>query len=123
MPFVVENVCPHLLHRYRRRFPAVVRSRQGALDPASVRSGARLPVRATAPQAEAFFIVWDPAALGAPPLASHAGVRRMGCSDVCLLNDEGYRAIEESSRPLLINLTVSMISLPDGVTCDTGGCR
>ena len=22
-----------------------------------------------------------------------------------------------------VNLTVSMISLPDGVTCDTGGCR
>ena len=47
----------------------------------------------------------------------------MGCGDVCLLNDEGYRAIEGSSRPPLINLTVSMISLPDGVTCDTGGCR
>ena len=24
---------------------------------------------------------------------------------------------------LFVNLTVSMISLPDGVTCDTGGCR
>ena len=30
----------------------------------------------------------------------------MGCGDVCLLNDEGYRAIEGSSRPPLINLTV-----------------
>ena len=26
-----------------------------------------------------------------------------------LLNDEGHRAIEGSSRPLLVNLTVSMI--------------
>ena len=34
----------------------------------------------------------------------------MGCGDVCLLNDEGYRAIEGSSRPPLINLTV-----PSGV--------
>ena len=41
-----------------------------------------------------------------PPLASDAGVRRMGCGDGCLLNDEGYRAIEGSSRPPLINLTV-----------------
>ena len=30
----------------------------------------------------------------------------MGCGDVCLLNDEGYRAIERSSRSPLINLTV-----------------
>ena len=30
----------------------------------------------------------------------------MGCGDVCLLNDEGYRAIKRSSRPPLINLTV-----------------
>ena len=30
----------------------------------------------------------------------------MGCGDVCLLNDEEHRAIEGSSRPLLINLTV-----------------
>ena len=30
----------------------------------------------------------------------------MGCGDVCLLNDEGFRAIEGSSRPPLINLTV-----------------
>ena len=30
----------------------------------------------------------------------------MGCGDGCLLNDEGYRAIEGSSRPPLINLTV-----------------
>ena len=50
--------------------------------------------------------------VGAPPLASDAGVRRMGCGDVCLLNDEGYRAIEGSSRPPLINLTVSIIPLP-----------
>ena len=50
--------------------------------------------------------------VGAPPLASDAGVRRMGCGDVCLLNDEGYRAIEGSSRPPLINLTVSMIPPP-----------
>ena len=46
------------------------------------------------------------ASVGAPPLASDAGVRRMGCGDVCLLNDEGYRAIKGSSRPPLINLTV-----------------
>ena len=45
-------------------------------------------------------------AVGAPPIASDAGVRRMGCGDVCLLNDEKHRAIEGSSRPLLINLTV-----------------
>ena len=44
--------------------------------------------------------------VGAPALASDAGVRRMGCGDVCLLDDEGYRAIEGSSRPPLINLTV-----------------
>ena len=50
--------------------------------------------------------------VGAPALASDAGVRRMGCGDVCLLNDEGYRAIEGSSRPPLINLTVSIIPLP-----------
>ena len=31
---------------------------------------------------------------------------------MCLLNDEGYRAIEGSSRPPLINLTVSMIPPP-----------
>ena len=30
------------------------------------------------------------AAVGAPPRASDAGVRRMGCGDLCLLNDEGY---------------------------------
>ena len=53
--------------------------------------------------------------VGAPPLAPKAGVRRMGCGDVCLLNDEGYRAIEGSSRPPLINWTVSMILLPVGV--------
>ena len=53
-----------------------------------------LPGRATSP------------AVGAPPLAPKAGVRRMRCGDVCLLNDEGYRAIERSSRPPLINLTV-----------------
>ena len=52
-----------------------------------------LPGRATSP------------AVGAPPLAPKAGVRRMGCGDVCLLNDEGYRAIKGSSRPPLINLT------------------
>ena len=50
--------------------------------------------------------------VGAPPLASNAGLRRMGCGDVCLLNDERYRAIEGSSRPPLINLTVSIIPLP-----------
>ena len=50
--------------------------------------------------------------VGAPPLAPKTGVRRMGCGDVCLLNDEGYRAIEGSSRPPLINLTVSIIPLP-----------
>ena len=59
-----------------------------------------LPGRATSP------------AVGAPPLASDAGVRRMGCGDVCLVNDERYRAIEGSSRPPLINLTVSIIPLP-----------
>ena len=47
--------------------------------------------------------------VGAPPRASDAGVSRMGCGDVGLLNDERYRAIEGSSRPPLINLTVSMI--------------
>ena len=36
----------------------------------------------------------------------------MGCGDVCLLNDEGYRVIKGSSRPPLINLTVSIIPLP-----------
>ena len=35
----------------------------------------------------------------------------MGCGDVCLLNDEGHRAIEGSSRPLLINLTVPSVQL------------
>ena len=50
--------------------------------------------------------------VGAPPRASDAGVRRMGCGDVCLLNDEGFRAIEGSSRPPLINWTVSIIPLP-----------
>ena len=30
----------------------------------------------------------------------------MGWGDGCLLNDEGYRALEGSSRPPLINLTV-----------------
>ena len=55
------------------------------------------------------------ATVGAPPRASDAGVRRMGCGDLCLLNDEGYRAIEGSSRPLLLNLTVSIILLPDRV--------
>ena len=44
--------------------------------------------------------------VGAPPLASDAGVRRMGCGDVCLLNDEGYRAIKGSSPPPLVNLIV-----------------
>ena len=53
-----------------------------------------------------------PCDLASPPRASDAGVRRMGCGDVCLLNDEGYRAIEGSSRPPLINLTVSIIPLP-----------
>ena len=38
-------------------------------------------------------------------------------------DDEGNRVIDGSSRPLFVNLTVSMISLPDGVTCDTGGCQ
>ena len=28
-------------------------------------------------------------AVGAPPLASQSGVRRMDCGDVCLLTDEG----------------------------------
>ena len=36
----------------------------------------------------------------------------MGCGDVCLLNDEGFRAIEGSSRPPLINLTVPAFRLP-----------
>ena len=40
----------------------------------------------------------------------------MGCGDVCLLNDEGSRAIEGSSRPPLINLTVP----PQGLGVDTG---
>ena len=34
---------------------------------------------------------------------------------MCLLNDERYRAIEGPSRPPLINLTVSMSPVPDGV--------
>ena len=37
--------------------------------------------------------------VGAPPLASDASVRRMGCGDVCLLNDKGYRTIEGSRTP------------------------
>ena len=45
--------------------------------------------------------------VGAPPLASDAGVRRMGCGDGRLLNDEGYRAIEGSSRLPLINYKVT----------------
>ena len=36
----------------------------------------------------------------------------MGCGDVCLLNDEGYQAIERSSRPLLLNLTVPSLTMP-----------
>ena len=35
--------------------------------------------------------------------------------------------VEHPARKVLAvmerNLTVSMISLPDGVTCDTGGCQ
>ena len=33
------------------------------------------------------------------------------------------RHIAYEIRGFARNLTVSMISLPDGVTCDTGGCR
>ena len=42
---------------------------------------------------------------------------------MCLLTDEGYRAIEGSARPPLINLTVSMIPLPVGVALRHGGRR
>ena len=38
----------------------------------------------------------------------------MGCGDGCLLNDEGYRAIEGSARPPLINLTVPSTQLDFG---------
>ena len=31
--------------------------------------------------------------------------------------------VGHQTRAVNLNLTVSMISLPDGVTCDTGGCR
>ena len=57
--------------------------------------------------------------VGAPPLASDAGVRRMGCGDGRLLNDEGYRAIEGSSRLPLINYKVTR---PAGPTCRGGLC-
>ena len=36
----------------------------------------------------------------------NAIVPRLGCGDVCLLNDEGRGALDGSSRPLLVNLTV-----------------
>ena len=36
----------------------------------------------------------------------------MGCGDVCLLKDEGHRAIQGSSLPLLINLTMPHLMLP-----------
>ena len=47
----------------------------------------------------------------------------MGCGDVCLLNLHAHLCAEAERRAGLVNLTVSMISLPDGVTCDTGGCQ
>ena len=47
----------------------------------------------------------------------------MECGDVCLLTDEGHRAIEGSSRPLSVNLTVPGGGLrPRGpqLRCDDG---
>jgi len=42
----------------------------------------------------------------------------MECGDVCLLTDEGHRAIDGSSRPLFVNLTVPPAAIaawePDG---------
>ena len=34
--------------------------------------------------------------VGSPPAAANAGVRRVGCGDVCLLNNDGHRVIEGS---------------------------
>ena len=39
--------------------------------------------------------------------ASMGGRSPNGMRDVCLLNDEGHRAIEGSSRPLLVNVTAA----------------
>ena len=74
--------------------PVQIRCARAAVSLGSRTRAESLPSRATS------------TSVGAPPLAPKAGVRRMGCGDVCLLNDEGYRAIEGSSRPPLINLTV-----------------
>ena len=94
--------------RQMRRFTSAARA---AVSRGPRTRAASLPGRATS------------TAVGAPPLASEAGVRRMGCGDGCLLTDEGYRAIEGSARPPLINLTVSMIPLPVGVALRHGGRR
>ena len=72
--------------RQMRRFKSAARA---AVSRGPRTRAASLPGRATS------------TAVGAPPLASEAGVRRMGCGDGCLLNDEGYRAIEGSARPPL----------------------
>ena len=50
-----------------------------------------------------------------PPFTENAIVPCLGCGDVCLLNNNGHRVFEGSLRPLLVNLTVSMILLPVGV--------
>ena len=47
-----------------------------------------------------------PAPSGSPPLTANTIVLRLGCGDVCRLNDDGNRVIEGPVRPLLVNLTV-----------------
>ena len=52
-----------------------------------------------------------PAPSCAPSFAENALVRRLGRGHVCLLNDDGKRAPEGLSRPLLINLTVPVADI------------
>ena len=46
-----------------------------------------------------------PAPSWSPPVTEDAIVLRLGCGDVCLLNNDGHQGIEGSSRPLLVNVT------------------
>ena len=52
---------------------------------------------------------------GSPPLAPHAGVRRMGCGDVRLLNERRTLDLEGEKRAACTKLTVSIILPPVGV--------
>ena len=52
-----------------------------------------------------------PAPSWSPPITANTIVPRLGCADVCLLNDDGIRVIEGSVRPLLVNLTVPPVGL------------